>query len=236
MLQIPNIILLNRCVPLQLEMECPTESIGDSNVGDDAYNNVVRYLNLAMEIGDSGRRNEEKVMLEKLIDVDPLQPSAYNNLFVCCRQLAIHAERYKPDEYEELAYKAIQYLTRGIELNTSDEVEGFKAALDNPLKQMAEAYIHTIDKAGVSFVEACMQGERGKGNAKLENIESCLKGMLVLYHQNNEPSYNVQMSLGYCLQKLMKVCTFFLSISPYYELSTMCSLPSIRIPRLLAVV
>ena len=45
-------------------MECPIESIGDSNIGDDAYNNVVRYLNLAMEIGDSGRRNEEKVMLK----------------------------------------------------------------------------------------------------------------------------------------------------------------------------
>ena len=96
------------CIPVEPAMELPTRAIGDSNVGDDAYEKVCQYLQLSMKIGNSGRRNEERVMLEELVLTDPLQPSAYNNLFVCCSELAALAERFKPEQYDELETKAIK--------------------------------------------------------------------------------------------------------------------------------
>mmetsp|Transcript_11909 Transcript_11909/g.22030 ORF Transcript_11909/g.22030 Transcript_11909/m.22030 type:complete len:464 (-) Transcript_11909:81-1472(-) len=190
------------CIPMQFEMEVPTQPILESNVGEQAYEEVSKYLLLAADIGNSGRRNEEKGMLEALLDVDPLQPSAYNNLFISCSSLAVMAERYFPEEYEVLSFKAIRYLTEGIELIISEEVGGMKP--DGPKDQMCEAYIDNINHNALNFIDNCMRGERGKGNAKLENIESCLMGILVLFHQRNKPMNRVHTMLGFCLQKLTK--------------------------------
>ena len=97
--------MICRCIPKQFEMEVPTQPIGESNVGEQAYEGVYQYLQLSLGIGNDGRRSKEREMLERLIKIDPLQPSAYNNLFISCSELAIMAERYKPKEYAELDSK-----------------------------------------------------------------------------------------------------------------------------------
>lgn len=192
---------------MHFEMEPPAQPIGQGNVGDRAYEEVVRYLHLSRDIGGSGRRNEEKAMLEKLITVDPNQPSAYNNLYVSCSELAVMAERYRPEEYEQLAIMAIHYLYRAI-LNTVSETlpDGRRKAPDSPRVEMLQALVYTINHNALSFIEACMRDQRGKVNARLENIERCFQAMVVLFDQCNESTaYKVHGHFGFCLQKLMKV-------------------------------
>lgn len=200
-------LLLFRCIPIQLEMKVPTKPIGESNIGEQAYEEVSRYLQLAADIGNSGRKSEEKVMLEKLLEVDPMQPSAYNNLFVGCSQLAVMAERYHPEKYEELSFKAILYLKEGIQLIVLPDggVGGLKKALDGPYTQIEEAFVRIINDNALGFIEACMRGERGAGNTKLENIESCLMACLVLFDRRDEPMYKLHTMLGFCSQKLAQV-------------------------------
>lgn len=212
------ICIVPRCIPLQLEMEVPTQPIGDSYPGDEAYDNVIQYLHLAMDIGNSGRRNEERVMLEQLIKVDPLQPSAYNNLFVSCSLLAVMAERFHPEEYKELEFKAIMYLTHLSDLLISDEMCGQVKALDGPHKEMAEAFLRLIYVTALPFIEGCMRGQRGAEHPLLKRIEMCLIGILLFLDRQDEPMYQVQLMLGYCLQKLAKVSLLFL-YSRYCQLA-----------------
>ena len=214
---------ISRCIPLQLEMEVPTQPIGDSYPGDEAYDNVIQYLHLAMDVGNSGRRNEERVMLEQLIKVDPLQPSAYNNLFVSCSLLAVMAERFHPEEYKELEFKAIMYLTHLSDLLISDEMCGQVKALDGPHKEMAEAFLRLIYVTALPFIEGCMRGQRGAEHPLLKRIEMCLIGILLFLDRQDEPMYQVQLMLGYCLQKLAKVSLLFL-YSRYCQLAICISL------------
>mmetsp|Transcript_13544 Transcript_13544/g.29442 ORF Transcript_13544/g.29442 Transcript_13544/m.29442 type:complete len:457 (-) Transcript_13544:319-1689(-) len=194
------------CIPIQFEMEVPTQPIGESNVGEDVFEEIAQYLQLAVDVGNSGRRSEERVMLEKLIQIDKKQPSAYHNLFHSCSQLAVVAERYHPDDYEELAFKAIRYLSMGIGLLISHAGEPFPfgGKLDGPNEQMYKAMINTINDHALEFIEGCMRGERGAGNAKLENIEHCLIGILVMFDQNKQPICGIHATLGFCFQKLTK--------------------------------
>lgn len=201
------------CVPVQPEMVLPTRAIGDANMGDDAYEKVCQYLQLSMRIGNNGRRNEERVMLEALVEVDPLQPSAYNNLFACCSELAALAERFRPEEYDELETKAIEYLIKGIEMLVDDEQlqegveENHKRSLEGPMQQVVEAYINTINTRGLSFLEGCMRGQRcmpGESHPKLERIEICLMAIVILLTQNETTSFKERQLLGYCQQKLGK--------------------------------
>ena len=189
-------------------MEVPTQPIGDSYPGDEAYDNVIQFLHLAMDIGNSGRRNEERVMLEQLIKVDPLQPSAYNNLFVSCSLLAVMAERFHPEEYKELEFKAIMYLTHLSDLLVSDEMCGQVKALDGPHKEMAEAFLRLIYVTALPFIEGCMRGQRGAEHPLLKRIEMCLIVILLFLDRQDEPMYRVQLMLGYCLQKLAKVSLY----------------------------
>jgi len=173
-------------------------------VGDDAYEKVCQYLQLSMRIGNSGRRNEERAMLEALVKVDELQPSAYNNLFVCCSELAALAERFRPDEYDELESKAIIYLIKGIHMLVSDEplqdgVESNqKRSFDgpHPMQLVIDAYIRTINTRGLTFLEGCMRGQRvsmpGESHSKLETIEMCLMAIVVLLTQNETTSFKEQ--------------------------------------------
>ena len=190
-------------------MDVPTQPIGLSHPGDEAYENVTKYLHLAMEIGNSGRRNEERVMMEELIKVDSMQPSAYNNLFVACSELAVMAERYQPEAYKELEMKAIVYLTQLSDLLLSDEMVGEDKALDGPDEEMAEAFLRLIHLRAFPFIEACMRGQRGAEHPLLNRIEQCLMGIGLCFHRQDEPTYEVQLMLGYCLQKLTKVSLLF---------------------------
>jgi len=201
------------CIPVDPAMELPTRAIGDADVGDDAYEKVCQYLQLSMAIGNSGRRNEERAMLEALVGVDPLQPSAYNNLFACCSELAALAERFRPEEYDELETKAIEYLIKGIEMLVDDEqlqdgVEAnHKRSLDGPMQLVVDAYINTINTRGLSFLEGCMRGQRcmpGESHPKLERIEICLMAIVILLTQNETTSFKERQLLGYIQQKLGK--------------------------------
>ena len=132
------------CTPVKLEMEVPSQPIGETNVGDQAYEEVATYLQLAADIGNSGRMGEEREMMRRLLAVDKLQPAAWSNLFVSTSKLAVMAERYHPEEYENLANDAIDALLGAVHLVASDEVDGKMLDPDGPVVQMENGFKSTL--------------------------------------------------------------------------------------------
>jgi hypothetical protein len=147
---------------VNFEMEVPSQPIGDSNVGEQAYEEVLQYLQLAANIGNGGRRSEEREMMKKLLAVDECQPAAWSNLFVSSSELAVMAERYHPEKYEDLASDAIDALFKAIDLVVSDKVDG--KMMDGPVVQLEQALVGIINAIALDFLDARMKGKRGKEN------------------------------------------------------------------------
>ena len=110
------------------------------------------------------------------------------------------------------------YLTHLSDLLVSDEMCGQVKALDGPHKEMAEAFLRLIYVKALPFIEGCMRGQRGAEHPLLKRIEMCLIGILLFLDRQDEPMYQVQLMLGYCLQKLAKVSLLFL-YSRYCQLA-----------------
>jgi hypothetical protein len=191
------------CVPVNFEMEVPSQPIGDSNVGEQAYEEVLQYLQLAANIGNGGRRSEEREMMKKLLAVDECQPAAWSNLFVSSSELAVMAERYHPEKYEDLASDAIDALFKAIDLVVSDKVDG--KMMDGPVVQLEQALVRIINAIALDFLDARMKGKRGKENKELGKIATILVGCQVLFNRRDEPRYKLNLSLGFCFQKLTNV-------------------------------
>lgn len=192
------------CTPIKLEMEVPSQPIGETNVGDQAYEEVATYLQLAADIGNSGRMGEEREMVRRLLAVDKLQPAAWSNLFVSTSKLAVMAERYHPEEYENLANEAIDALLGAVHLVASDEVDGKMLDPDGPVVQMENGLIKIINVIAIDFLDTRMKGKRGKDNKELGRIATCLMGCQVLFKRRDEPLYKLNNSLGFCFQKLQQ--------------------------------
>ena len=140
-------------------------------------------------------------MLEKLIAVDSLQPSALHNLFLSCSELARVAERYHPD-FDEMQYKAVGYLQWCADMIGANAKEG--GSLDGDLDAWIKSMIETVNDLGLQFLEECMTNEQGKGNRKLELVRTCLAKILKLFGQTDEPAHLVHLALGFCNQKLQQ--------------------------------
>lgn len=187
-------------------MDVPTKAIGSSNECDETYEAVSKYLNRAMEIGDSGKWSEERAMLLKLIEVDSFQPCAYNNLSCCCVELAQRSAK-RPNQYEELAMEAFHYLTIGLDIALSEKLAQIDNSPEpsNTKEEIYKMFISTIHMKAVPFMDDCMKGVRGAGNIMLEKIEDCLSKCSTFLEKRSEPFYDVEMTLGFCLQKLKRV-------------------------------
>ena len=192
------------CIPIKFEMEVPKQAVNESNVGEEAFEKVLQYMQLAVDVGNSGRKSEEREMLRKLTAVDKLQPSAWSNLFVCNKELAVMAERYYPEKYEDLAIEAIDALATTIDLVVSDEVNGKRVDPNGPIYQMETSLVKVVKVVAFDFLDARMKGKRGKNNKELQRIALCLMGSQILFTRRDEPLHKLNVLLGVCYQKLMQ--------------------------------
>ncbi|KAL9188384.1 hypothetical protein ACHAXT_006762 [Thalassiosira profunda] len=217
------------CIPIQLEMEPPTQAVGDSNVGEEAFDYLQRYLKLACDIGKDGRKNEERVMLEKLIRVDVNQPGAWLNLFHCDRILAAMAERYYPDACEEIELRAMSALTMCCCIMCTSLVPGetlpgtgggrIEAPAELPpgvpphegqTDFLMNFLIETIHQRGVPFAEGCMRNRQGANDEVVKEVHKLLTGIKILFRrvkifkQREESPHIVYSMLGFCCMKLLK--------------------------------
>ena len=77
-------------------------------------------------------------------------------------------------------------MRKGVELLVIDEitVDGsgtvLKKSFDGPHDEMIKSFLININPRALEFMEASMRDERGRGNPKLENIQSCLEAILEL--------------------------------------------------------
>jgi hypothetical protein len=186
---------------MKFELEVPIKMIGDSNEMDATYLSITEYLERAMDIGESGKWNEERAMLLKLIEVDPFQPAAYNDLFARCSELAGRSAKH-PEKYAELSIEAFQHLTTGLGIVLSKmfcQIDNAPASTTNGT--LEKLFIHLIHMKAVPFMDECMRGVTGAGNKMLEEIETCLIKCSKLLEKRKEKAngaYDVYMTLGFC--------------------------------------
>mmetsp|Transcript_19204 Transcript_19204/g.41729 ORF Transcript_19204/g.41729 Transcript_19204/m.41729 type:complete len:362 (+) Transcript_19204:52-1137(+) len=133
----------SECVEFALP-DLPTSACGDADKGDDAFEILQHYMQIAADTGNRGNRVRESILLRRVLKVDARQPCAYYNLANACTDLGnvpgaleslakasvlllqsdIQSSVYQPEDEtlvaEQVVFKSIHVVGRAVRGRTTD--------------------------------------------------------------------------------------------------------------------